>query len=195
MSTKSIKNQSHLYLEGIKRGDTSTIQAMCKQYGKAIVQYVETHGGNREDARDVLQEGLMLLYQKTNQAGFQLTSSLFTYFYAICRNIWMNKARKKSRQEVTFDQQTLSMVEGRDTAEIEYNEQYHLYRRKFLELGKDCQKVLSLFMNKIPMTEIMKKMGYSSVGYAKKRKFKCKEKLIQRIKEDNSYHELKSPSK
>ena len=40
------------------------------------------------------------------------------------------------------------------------------------------------------MAEIVEIMKYSSVSYAKKRKFQCKEKLIKLISNDASYQEL-----
>ena len=41
------------------------------------------------------------------------------------------------------------------------------------------------------MEEIVKRLGLSSVGYAKKKKFKCKEKLVALVKQDGRYLELK----
>ena len=191
MSTKTTKNQA--YIEGIRQNNSTIIRAIYKNYSKAILHLVLTNGGKKEDAHDVFQEGLMIIYQKSKKTDFQLTSSFSTYFYAVCRNIWSNKSRKKSNTEVTFDNQTLSIIENLSVNDIEENEEYALYRKKFLELGKDCQRVLNLFLQKTEMKEIMRKMGFSSVGYAKKRKFMCKQKLIQLIKKDPKFKELRKP--
>ncbi len=189
MSTRTVENQK--YMEGIKKGDPKVIRSIYKQYEKAILHLVQTNKGSREDAHDVFQEGIMLMYQKSKKSDFQLTSSFSTYFYAVCRNIWSNKSRKKSNSEVTFDNKMLSIIEGLSTTDIEENEEYALYRKKFLELGEDCQKVLDLFLHKTGMKEIMKQMGYGSVSYAKKRKFLCKQKLVQLIKKDPKFKELR----
>jgi len=178
-------------MEGIKEGDPKVIRSIYKEFEKVILHLVETNKGSREDAHDVFQEGLMLMYQKSKQTDFQLTSSFSTYFYAVCRNIWSNKLRKKSRTEVTFDNKMLSIIENISITDIEENEEYSLYRKKFLELGEDCQKVLDLFLHRTGMTEIMKQMGYGSVSYTKKRKFICKQKLVQLIKKDPKFKELR----
>ncbi len=191
MSTQRSKNQ--VYIEGIKRGNPKVIQQIYADFHQAIAHLVETHRGTEEDARDVFQEGLMTMYQKVQAPDFKLTSSFLTYFYAVCRNIWFNKLRKKSNTEVTFDNKTLSMIEDDPVSVLEQNEQYFLYRKMFLRLGADCQKVLNLFLQKVKMSEIMQQMGYGSISYTKKRKFMCKQKLVQLIQNDSSFQELKAP--
>lgn len=188
MTTNTIDNQT--YIEGIKNGDAAVIRSIYENYHQAIIHLVEKNKGNSEDARDVFQEGLMLLFQKVQDPKFNLTSSFLTYFYAVCRNIWSNKLRKKSKSEVTITDQMTLILGEEDLPGIEQNEQYVLYRKKFLQLGEDCQKVLDFFLQKISMKEIMEKMGFGSIAYAKKRKFQCKEQLVKMIKQDPVFVEL-----
>ncbi len=190
MRNSSVQEQN--YIQGIVSGDRLLIKEVYEKYHKAILHLVETDRGNIEDARDVFQEALMLVYQKAQQKDFQLSSSFFTYFYAICRNIWKNKKRKKSNSEITLTEEMQSMVIDASLPEIEANEQFMLYRKKMLLLGKDCQELLRLFLRKIKMEEIMERMNYNSVNYVKQRKFKCKAKLIKLIQEDPAYQELKN---
>ena len=182
------------YLDGIRRSDPKVLRAIYENYHKAILQLVEKNRGTADDAQDVFQEGLMLIFQKVKQPDFKLTSSFFTYFYAVCRNIWSNQMRKKSFGEVSLSEDMKSMVKDEAPEVLEHNEQYTLYRQKFLELGKECQQLLGLFMQKVSLKEIAEKMGLSSVGYAKKKKFKCKEKLVKLVKNDARYQELIAPN-
>ena len=188
MTSKS--EQETDYIKGIVSGDTRLIREVYEKYHKAILHLVETDKGSTEDARDVFQDGIMLVYQKAKQPGFKLTSSFFTYFYGVCRNIWWNKRKKKSNTELTLTDEVKSMYKDTSAPEIEENEQYALYRKKFLQLGKDCQELLALFLKKVKMEEIMKLMNYSSVNYVKQRKFKCKAQLIKLIEKDPAYVEL-----
>lgn len=189
MASKKENNQ--IYLDGIKHNNSKVVRMIYQKYYKAIAHLVETNGGTKEDARDVFQEGLMVLYQKVQQADFQIKNSFLTYFYAVCRNIWLNKLRKRPKKKVTFDNELLSIEAEDPNINIEKNEQYFLYRQKFLQLGKDCQKVLSLFLKKVKMEEITKRMGYGSVNYTKKRKFMCKKKLMELIQKDGKFKNLK----
>lgn len=178
------------YIQAILNGESTLIAKIYEEYHKAIIQLVESNQGTTEDAKDVFQEGLMLIYQKARKPGFKLTSGFFTFFYAVCRNIWLNKRRKKSFGEVSLSDEMTSTIED-DTPEVlEHNEQYTLYRNKFLELSADCQQLLSLFMKKVSLKEITEVMGISSIGYAKKKKYKCKERLISLVQSDARYAEL-----
>lgn len=182
--------QERDYIKGIISGDRILIREVYEKYYKAIIHLVEKDRGNIEDAQDVFQEALMLVYQKAQQQDFQLSSSFFTYFYAICRNIWWNKKRKKSNTEITLTEEMQSMVVDTTIPAIEENEQLMLYRKKMLLLGEDCQELLRLFLQKVKMEEIKNRMNYSSVNYVKQRKFKCKAQLIKLIEQDPAYQEL-----
>jgi len=57
-------------------------------------------------------------------------------------------------------------------------------------LGPDCQQLLQLFFAKVKMAAVAERMGYASEGYAKKRKYQCKEQLIKHVKADARYAEL-----
>ncbi len=188
MPTKQTEAQS--LLAGIRSGDGAIISQIYAQYHQAIVHLVETHSGTSDDAHDVFQEGLMVVFQKAKDPNFELSSSFLTYFYAVCRNIWSNKLRKKSSSEVTLDDKVQLMFAEEDQPILEHSEQYFLYRKMFLRLGEDCQKVLRLFLRKVSMEKIMEKMGYGSISYTKKRKFLCKEKLVSLIRNDRSFKEL-----
>lgn len=180
------------YIKGIKESNSQVINAIYKKFHQAIVHLVETHKGTKADAHDVFQEGLLIVFQKSQEVDFQLTSSFLTFFYAICRNVWYNKLKKRSIKEVTLAPELLSIVKEEPDPYYEYSEQYFLYRKMFLQLGKDCQQLLDLFLQKTKMTDIMQSMGYGSISYTKKRKFMCKEKLVKLIKNDPEYQELKN---
>jgi hypothetical protein len=70
------------------------------------------------------------------------------------------------------------------------NERYGLYQKHFSALSTDCQKLLQLFFEKVSLKEIATVMGFKSEKYAKKRKFKCKELLISRIKQDAEFKKI-----
>ena len=85
-------------------------------------------------------------------------------------------------QEDLYDENLVDLVDK--------NEKYSLYQKHFKTLGSDCQKLLQLFFDKVPLREIAKIMGYKGEKYAKTRKFKCKEILVSRIKQDTEYKKI-----
>jgi hypothetical protein len=85
-------------------------------------------------------------------------------------------------QEEVYDDDLVSVVEK--------NERFLLYQKHFKNISTDCQKILQLFFDKIPAKQIAHIMGFKSEQYVKTRKFKCKELLIERIKQDAEYKKV-----
>jgi len=69
-------------------------------------------------------------------------------------------------------------------------EKMELYKRKFAELGEDCQKILNLFFSGEKFKEIANKLDLASENSAKKKKHLCQKKLIQMIQKDQRFNEI-----
>ncbi len=65
-----------------------------------------------------------------------------------------------------------------------------LFRKHFLKLGEECQKVLQMSLDGVSYEEIAKKMGYKSEKIVRNKKYKCKEALIKMIKKDPEYKDF-----
>ena len=182
-STKKGKD----YIAGIASGDPRIIEEIYQNFHQPIIQLVTTNNGTVEDAKDVFQEALIFVYLKSKESDFELRHSFLTYLYVVCKNIWSNRMRKNSRTAISLtDDLSAEWID-----ELEWNEQYRLYRKQFRRLGEGCQRVLELYFDRVSMAEIARRMGFASEGYAKKRKFVCKKKLMRWIQKDPEFKELK----
>ncbi|MEO9870255.1 RNA polymerase sigma factor [Ekhidna sp.] len=154
-----------------------------------LTSHVYRNGGNIEEAKDLLQDSLIVLFRSSKASDFQLTSSIETYVFGIAKRKWLAELRKKRNSETK-----LSGIEdelGNDLEEmIINNEKQDLYVQHFRELTDSCKKLLQLFFKGIKMKEIADQLGFSSEGYARKRKHNCQEKLIENIKQDPIFKEL-----
>lgn len=180
-----------MLINGIIKGDTLTLKNFYKDTMVYIKRYILENSGNTEDVEDVFQDGLILLYQKLKADVLELKVPIKTYFYAICKNIWRNKMRKKAKLILT---DTLCYFEKRsDTTlleTIENNEQEYLYKKHFQQLSPDKRNILKLFFEGKSMKEIAATTGYSE-QYVRKKKFEIKKELMIRIEQDPYYKELK----
>lgn len=193
MESKQATNQTtnNYYIDGIRNNNSKIINEIYEKYSKAIIQYVTSNNGSADDAQDVFQEGMIVLFQKVHTPDFELTSSLLTYFYSICKFIWSNRLRKKRLS--TVDMENAPEVSDGNSSiqkDLEYKERTEFYRTKFKQLGEGCQKVLTFFYEGLKMAQIADKMGFASSGYAAKRKHKCKQQLMKLVTQDNFYHEI-----
>lgn len=155
------------------------LRALYQLHYGMIEQLVLRNNGEREDAADIFQDGLVALFHKSRQPDFVLTASLKTLLYAICRNLWLMKLRKRKRETPLTDvhQETVSLDAGILDI-LEDNDRNQLVAEGLQYLGGDCQKVLQLYyFERSRMKEIADTMGYAGEQVAKNKKSRCLRKL------------------
>lgn len=178
------------FLSIVRSGNAAGLRAIYKEFLPRIARHIMQKGGNYDDAKDVFQDAIIVLYEKAQQPDFELTSGFYTLLFGICRNIWGNRLQKKSRTEVTIPEDAKYKSDTDTEALISQVEEERLFWDAFKKLGEDCQQLMRLFFEKTKMEEITSIMGYGSVNYTKKRKFVCKEQLVRFVKEDKRFEEL-----
>ncbi len=181
-------------LKGVLRHDNLILQYVYKQYYYKINYFVRKNHGSSDDASDVFQEAIIIIYRKLKENDLVFQKSSFAgYLFSVCRFIWLKQLEKR-RIEREKLQETLPFQEylyDENLVElVDKNERYGLYQKHFATLSPDCQKLMQLFFEKVPLREIAKIMGYKSEKYAKTRKYKCKEILIKRIKQDTEFKKI-----
>ena len=139
----------------------------------SIRNFITTHGGNQDDARDVFQESLLVFYKKVQQKDFLLTCSINTYLFSVVKYLWKDELKKKNRI-VSFE-----VKEFLDLTENDAEEEFKLgLIDKVLEnLGERCSEILQLFYyKKMSMDEIAQKFQYKNIDTVKTQKYKCIER-------------------
>ena len=181
-------------LRGILRHDNLILQYIYKQFYYKVNMFIKKNSGTEDDANDVFQEAIIVIYRKLKESDLVFeTSSFQGYLFSVCRFLWLKQLEQRRVeqekindslpfQEDVYDDNLVELVEK--------NERYGLYQKHFRSLSTDCQKLLQLFFEKVPLSEIAKIMGYKGEKYAKKRKYTCKELLISRIKQDTEFKKI-----
>jgi RNA polymerase sigma factor (sigma-70 family) len=179
-------------IAGLQSQNQVIIKYIYKKYFQQIRFMVSSNSGSQMDAEDVFQDALVIIFQKIRSGELRLVCAFSTYLYAICRNIWLQKLDKHASHLEYKDYMDLDNLEDTQNTESHYedNERFKLFQQHFLQLNEDDQKVLKLFLKKIPLAEIATIMGYKSYAYAKVRKYICKEKLKNSILCDPRYQAM-----
>jgi RNA polymerase sigma factor (sigma-70 family) len=179
-------------LNGILRNDNVILQHIYKNFYYKVNLYIKKNSGNDEDANDVFQEAIIVVYRKLKANDLIIDCSFETYLYSVCKFLWYKQlTRQKSEKEMIIDSTPIEAEFDHDFTElVERNERFKLYQKHFQLLGSDCQKLLQLFFDKVPLKQIAQIMGFSGEKYVKKRKYKCKEYLVTSIKQDVSFRKL-----
>ncbi|MCO6479485.1 MAG: sigma-70 family RNA polymerase sigma factor [Phaeodactylibacter sp.] len=186
-----MNKESQDLLQALLSGDNDGIREIYRLYLPRASNLITRNGGNADDAKDIFQEALIILYEKARKPGFQLKSSLYTLIYGICRNLWGNRLQKKSSSNVTFSEDDKYKFDEDIEKSIEEAEENRIFWDAFDQLGDDCRKLMRLFFDKVRMEKIAELMGFGSVSYAKKRKFQCKERLVSLVRADLRFKDLK----
>ena len=181
-------------LKGIAKGDDKVLKAFYQRNLVAIRQYVLQNSGQTEDVEDVFQDALVFLYQKLQEGTLEINCSIHTYFYAVCKNMWRNRLRKKHKivNQEAF-QETEDVLTPTVIDSLQKKEREALFQNYFFKLGKKCQELLTWVFEGKSMREISELTDYSE-GYARKKKFDCKKSLLILLENDPCYQELKDSS-
>ena len=181
-------------LKGILRHDNLILQYIYKQYYYNINYFIRKNQGSEDDASDIFQEAIIIIYRKIKENDLVFEKSSFKgYLFSVCRLLWLKQLEKRRVEKEKLNDSLPYQEDLYDDNLNEIvikNERYGLYQKHFGALSTDCQKLLQLFFEKVSLKEIAVVMGYKSEKYAKKRKFKCKELLISRIKQDAEFKKI-----
>jgi RNA polymerase sigma factor (sigma-70 family) len=181
-------------LKGILRHDNLILQHIYKQYYYKVYLFIQRNSGNEDDANDIFQEAIIIMYRKLKENDLIIeTSSFQGYFFSICRFLWLKQLEKRRTEQEKINDilpYQRDIYDDNLSDLVEKNERYSLYQKHFNTLSTDCQKLLQLFFEKVPLAEIARIMGYKGEKYAKKRKYTCKELLISRIKQDTNFKKI-----
>ena len=63
-----------------------------KSFYPMIKELITSHGGSLDDAVDTFQDGLLILNNSLTKGTFRYESSISTYLFGICKNLWQISA-------------------------------------------------------------------------------------------------------
>jgi RNA polymerase sigma factor (sigma-70 family) len=185
-------------IRAFKKNDHLFIKELYAAFLPVITRYVSYNNGDEDDAKDLVQQALIIVFQKVRSNEFELSCSFKTYLYSVCKNIWLKELRKrKIQKKSTLDPDEVEKVDIEVNIEDEYqfNEQYLLFRWHFLNLSEICRELIKMRLAKVSYEEIAKKLNFKNGEIARKKKYRCKELLVKRIHNDPRYKELEEDEK
>lgn len=188
----NIVGQDKILLEGLAKQDKNAIESIYRLNFQTIQHLILNNKGNPEDAADVFQEAMIVLYEKSIHPEFVLNCQIKTYLYSVCRRIWLKKLEKQKRISIQTDEfdQVISIEE--DIKEHEQaNIRFKTMENALAKIGEPCKGLLEAFyINKKQMQEIAVLFNYTNADNAKTQKYKCLNRLkklfLQNIKTYNN---------
>jgi RNA polymerase sigma factor (sigma-70 family) len=180
-------------IRGIINENNDVILYIYNNSFRPVRHMITNNSGSEEDARDIFQDSLIILYKKLKARSLKLRCSVSTFIYSIARLLWLKELKTRGMASKSIDDYDgWEDEENNITRMYEENERLKFYRRIFEQLSEDCRKILKMVMNSYTIAEITNIMGYSSEQHTKNRRYRCKKALVNRIIQSPEYYELKN---
>jgi len=162
-------------LKGLAKNDRKAIETIYKQNYNMVETLVMSNSGNQEDAKDIFQEALIVLYEKAISGSFELNCLIKTYVYSVSRRLWLKRLQHQQRfePEVVNVEEVVPVEEDLEAHE-QKNADFQLMEKAMQHLGEPCKSLLeSYYLQKKSMVEIAEDFGYTNADNAKNQKYKC----------------------
>jgi len=168
-------NNEQQLLQGLALNDRKAIEAIYKQHYNMVQALILNNNGTPDDARDIFQEAMIVLYEKVKTGSFELNCLIKTYLYSVCRRLWLKRLSQLQRisPEVEKLEETVPVEEDLDLHE-QKDIDFQLMERSMKNLGEPCKSLLeAYYLQKKSMVEIAASFGYTNADNAKNQKYKC----------------------
>jgi RNA polymerase sigma factor (sigma-70 family) len=162
-------------LEGLARNDRAAIEKIYQLNYGTIQSFIINNNGSADDARDIFQEAMILLYEKACSGHFELNCKIKTYVYSVCRRLWLKRLQQVQRFGSPVESLEDMVPVEEDLEEQERkNEAFSQMDKALNHLGEPCKSLLeAYYVHKKQMQEIAETFGYTNADNAKNQKYKC----------------------
>ncbi|GAO43605.1 RNA polymerase sigma factor [Flavihumibacter petaseus] len=159
-----------------ERAATETIY---KTHFGMVQTLIVNNNGSVDDARDIFQETMMVLYDKAKSGEFELNCQLKTYLYAVARRLWLKRLQQLQKYSEEVESLAAVVPVEDDVERMEAQQQsFSLMEKAMLSLGEPCRSLLdAYYIKKKSMSDIAASFGYTNAENAKNQKYKCLTRL------------------
>jgi RNA polymerase sigma factor (sigma-70 family) len=171
----STLEQDKLLLEGIAAEDKVSIEQLYKQHYNMVQSMVVTNGGSKDDAADLFQETIIVLYEKIKAGNFELTCLLKTFLYSVARRLWLKKLQQQQRFTTQPDGlEEIVPVEDEIEQHMKLQNDFAIMETALGKVGEPCKSLLQgYYLQKKDMNTLAAEFGYTNADNAKTQKYKC----------------------
>ncbi len=167
--------QEQALLKGLAQNDKNAVETIYRENYAAIQSFVLNNNGSIDEARDIFQEAMIVLYEKSRSPVFSLNCQLRTFVYSICRRLWLKRLQQMSKYSMQVESlEDTVPVEEEIEDHDKRNEDFLLMEHAMAKIGEPCKSLLdAYYIQKKSMQDIAGEFGYTNADNAKTQKYKC----------------------
>jgi len=169
------ENNERILLQGLARNDKKAVETIYKENYSTVQSLIINNNGTADDAKDIFQEAMIVLYEKARSGTFELCCQIKTYMYSVSRRLWLKRLQQANRFSGDIGN-TEGVVQVEDDIEdhARRDAEFEMMEKAILSLGEPCKSLLEAFyLQKRNMQEIAVNFGYTNAENAKTQKYKC----------------------
>ncbi|MET3025245.1 tetratricopeptide repeat protein [Flavobacterium sp. UW10123] len=100
------------YIDGIATNNSVVIKMIYKKFAPKVVQFITNNSGDKEDAQDVIQEIMILLFDQAKANQLQLDCPFDACFFSLCKRHWLRELQNSTHKKVTIYENVVSRNES-----------------------------------------------------------------------------------
>lgn len=177
-------------IECLRNRQSYVVRYLSDRYMPMIRLLVNHKGGSDEDARDIFQDGLIIMLEKIDNKQFALTCKFRTFLYCVCENLWKTVLDKRWAATNYLTRRNEPENDKDFTDQIDYQMYEGILKDVFKTLDPISKKILTLYWKEFSPQEIADKLGYTN-GYVRKKKSEAQSELIEKVKRHPGYMQIK----
>jgi RNA polymerase sigma factor (sigma-70 family) len=180
-------------LEAIRAGNNKDRKALEEVYRfmwPRIKKMINTGTEKEENAKDVLQEALLIFYKHVMTNKFNEQYEIAGFIYRVAKNLWLNQL-KKDQRFVELKPETIENIKDTNVLDqINTKERKELVQKLFDQLDEKCKELITYSLYEdLSMKEVAEKTGHTSANAATVAMHRCKKYLMDQVKKYKiSYH-------
>ncbi len=179
-------NKEKDIIKAIKTGNNELVlNQLYKEILPRIKKMILKNSGTEEDAKDIFQDTVLIFYNQVKLNKFDESKEIGGFMYSVARNLWINKAKTSNRFIQIATEESLKDSEKNALEDMISQEKIQAIETMMNQVGEECKTLLKYSIyDKLSMKEIAQKMGYTSEGVAKTYNYRCKQKLVNLVKDN-----------
>jgi RNA polymerase sigma factor (sigma-70 family) len=169
------ENNERILLEGLAKNDKKAVETIYRDNYTMVQSLIINNNGSPDDAKDVFQEAMIVLYEKARSGSFELHCQIKTYVYSVSRRLWLKRLQQSQRLhgDISATEEIIQVEEDLQD-HIKRENEFRMMEIAIGGLGEPCKSLLEAFyIQKKNMQEIATSFGYTNAENAKTQKYKC----------------------
>ncbi|MBO0948861.1 RNA polymerase sigma factor [Fibrella forsythiae] len=180
--TTRLLSTDEALLIGLAEGSDRALSQLYRQHYPMVSQLVINNSGSADDAQDIYQETLIVLFEKVSAGDFELNCQLKTFIYAVARRLWLKQLAQRGRSPLIranqFDEEPAESIADDLADHQRRDQQFDQMAESLAKLGEPCRTLLEdFYIRHLSMQAITEKFGYTNTDNAKTQKYKCLTRL------------------